>query len=174
MLCKQCNERDATIHITQVVGDKITKRDLCEVCGKEFADAAESGKCIPLETLTSGSPVQMLYELIVDSDPRYAKDAYLFVGAALTKALQDGLKIPAADGVVHVSGSKLLEALRKHAIESFGKQAKAQLSSWGIFKCEDFGEIVFNLIEAGLLTKQETDTKKDFQGGYDFDTAFPS
>ena len=68
----------------------------------------------------------------------------------------------------------MLEGLRNFAIESFGKQAKATLNSWGIFKCEHFGEIVFNLIEAGLLSKQETDTKKDFQGGYDFDTAFPS
>ena len=30
------------------------------------------------------------------------------------------------------------------------------------------------LIEAGLLTKQEKDSKADFHGGYDFDTAFPS
>jgi len=48
------------------------------------------------------------------------------------------------------------------------------LNSWGIFKGEDFGEIVFNLIEAGLPTKQAEDTKADFKGGYDFDTAFPS
>jgi len=33
---------------------------------------------------------------------------------------------------------------------------------------------VFNLIEAGLMAKQDTDTKADLQGGYDFGTAFPS
>jgi uncharacterized repeat protein (TIGR04138 family) len=48
------------------------------------------------------------------------------------------------------------------------------LNSSGIFKCEDFGEMVFNLVRAGLLAKQKTDSRADFQGGYDFDTAFPS
>jgi uncharacterized repeat protein (TIGR04138 family) len=48
------------------------------------------------------------------------------------------------------------------------------LNAWGIFKCEDFGEIVFNFIDAGLMTKSAEDDKKDFQNGFDFDTAFPS
>jgi uncharacterized repeat protein (TIGR04138 family) len=64
--------------------------------------------------------------------------------------------------------------LRRLTLGSFGKGAKPHLNSWGIFKGEDFGEIVFNLIEAGLPTKQAEDTKADFKGGYDFDTAFPS
>ena len=75
---------------------------------------------------------------------------------------------------VHISGQKLLEALRELTIESFGKRAKATLNSWGIFKCEDFGEIVFNLVEAQLLAKSTDDDKAEFQNGFDFDTAFPS
>ena len=64
--------------------------------------------------------------------------------------------------------------LRELAIESFGKRAKAWLNSWGIFKREDFGEVVFNLVKVGLLAKQAEDTKEAFQGGYNFDVAFPS
>ena len=74
----------------------------------------------------------------------------------------------------HISGAQLLDGLRELAIESFGKRAKGRLNSWGIFKCEDFGEVVFNLVKVGLLAKQENDSKADFQGGYDFDAAFPS
>lgn len=48
------------------------------------------------------------------------------------------------------------------------------MNARGIFKCEDFGEIVFNLVDAGLMAKSAEDTKEDFQNGFDFDTAFPS
>lgn len=171
MLCNLCNEREATIHITQIVGDKMTKRDLCEVCGKEVADMAERGDYIPLDSLISGSTMEMMLALIVASDPRYAKAAYLFVQVGLARA-QKMFWEPGKPG--HISGAQVLEGLRELAIESYGKRAKAQLNSWGVFKCEDFGEIVFNLVEARLLAKQERGTKADFQGGYNFDTAFPS
>lgn len=148
----------------------MTNRDLCEACGKEFADMAGSGGCIPLDAFTSGT-TEMLLTAIVASDPRYAKAAYLFVQEGLARTLKMFWE-PGTPG--HISGAQLLEGLRELAIESFGKRAKARLNSWGIFKCEDFGEMVFNLVEAGLLAQQEKDTKADFQGGYDFDTAFPS
>jgi uncharacterized repeat protein (TIGR04138 family) len=43
---------------------------------------------------------------------------------------------------------------------------------WGIRQCSDFGEIVFNLIEAGVLSKTEKDSRADFAEGYDFEEAF--
>ena len=176
MLCNKCKERPATIHFTMIAGDKMTRQDFCEVCGKKYVDKAEKHKYqefIPLETVAPDSPEQMFYEFIAASDSRYAKDSYPFVWAVLRKALQkrsgSSQAMPA-----HVSGAELLQALRKLAIEKFGKQAKATLNGWGIFKCEDFGEIVFNLVEAGLVAKQDTDTKADVHGGYDFNEAFPS
>lgn len=170
MLCQQCKEREATIHLTQFMGKKMTKRDLCEVCGKEFADMAKRGDYIPLDALTSGT-TEMMLAVIVASDPRYAKAAYLFVQEGLTRTRKMFWE-PGTRG--HISGAQLLEGLRELAIESFGQRAKAQLNTWGIFKCEDFGEIVFNLVGAELLAKPENDPKADFQGGYNFDTAFPS
>ena len=170
MLCNQCNERKATVHLTQIMGDKMTKRDLCEVCGKEFAEPGRSGRLnqFTAELLNERG---MILEGMVARDSRYAKDAYLFVQEGLARA-QKMFWEPGKPG--HISGAQLLEGLRELAIESYGKRAKAQLNSWGVFKCEDFGEIVFNLVEARLLAKQERDTKADFQGGYNFDTAFPS
>ena len=38
--------------------------------------------------------------------------------------------------------------------------------------CQDFGEIVFNMVEIGLLAKTEKDARADFQNGYDFTDAF--
>jgi uncharacterized repeat protein (TIGR04138 family) len=43
---------------------------------------------------------------------------------------------------------------------------------WNIRHCRDFGEIVFNMVEIGLLAKTEKDTRDDFQNGYDFTDAF--
>lgn len=34
MLCSICKEREATVHLTQIAGDKMQKVDLCEECAK--------------------------------------------------------------------------------------------------------------------------------------------
>ena len=43
---------------------------------------------------------------------------------------------------------------------------------WGIHSCADFGEIVFNMVEIGLLAKTENDSREDFKNGYSFEHAF--
>ncbi|MBC8097592.1 MAG: hypothetical protein H7Y43_17455, partial [Akkermansiaceae bacterium] len=53
-----------------------------------------------------------------------------------------------------------------------GPMAITVLEEWGIRTCQDFGEIVFNMVEVGLLAKTEKDTRDDFQGGYAFEDAF--
>jgi len=50
--------------------------------------------------------------------------------------------------------------------------ALAVLQEWGIQRCEDFGEIVFNMVDNNLLAKTTEDSRDDFKGGYDFDQAF--
>jgi uncharacterized repeat protein (TIGR04138 family) len=172
MLCNECNEREATIHLSQIVGDKISKRDLCGVCGKELVDPFENGRSFPFEAFGAGT-TEMVLTRIAAADPRYTKDAYHFVRTALDKTQKKQFG-GSQTMSPHVSGGQLLESLRELAVEKFGKNAKATLNGWGVFKCEDFGEIVFNLVEAKLLSKQDPDTKADFQGGYDFDAAFPS
>ena len=34
MLCCICKEKEATVHLTQIAGDKMQKVDLCEDCAK--------------------------------------------------------------------------------------------------------------------------------------------
>jgi protein arginine kinase activator len=34
MLCCICKEKESTVHLTQIAGDKMQKMDLCEKCAK--------------------------------------------------------------------------------------------------------------------------------------------
>jgi uncharacterized repeat protein (TIGR04138 family) len=58
------------------------------------------------------------------------------------------------------------------ALQEFGPIAGTVLKTWGVTRTEDFGEIVFNLVNRGLLGKTDEDRKEDFSNGYDFRTAF--
>ncbi len=35
MMCCVCKENEAKVHLTQIVGDKMQKVDLCEECAKQ-------------------------------------------------------------------------------------------------------------------------------------------
>jgi uncharacterized repeat protein (TIGR04138 family) len=72
----------------------------------------------------------------------------------------------------HVSGQELLAGIREFALAEFGPMAKTVLNSWGITRTEDFGEIVFNMVEIGLLGRTDKDSREDFANGYDFEEAF--
>lgn len=105
------------------------------------------------------------------SDKRYHEQAYFFLREALDFSLK-AMNKPAEGPGRHISGQELVEGIRQFALQEFGPLAKTVLAHWGIHRCEDFGELVFNLVEAGVLGKTEQDRKEDFAGGYDFETAF--
>ncbi|MFV1958015.1 MAG: Minf_1886 family protein [Planctomycetota bacterium] len=104
---------------------------------------------------------------IVQQDPRYRAEAYEFVFEALDYTLKHR-EGPAR----HVSGGEIMESVRRLALEQFGFLARGVLAQWGIHRTDDFGEIVFNLIEADLLQKTANDSREDFQGLYDFEAVF--
>lgn len=108
---------------------------------------------------------------IVEEDGRYSAESYQFVREALdfTVAM---LSKPTKGVERHTSGHELLEGIREYALREYGPMALAVLDSWGIRRCEDFGFIVFNLVEKGVLRKREEDSMHDFEGGYDFESAF--
>lgn len=108
---------------------------------------------------------------IVQTDPRYDKQAYLFMREALDYT-QKAVAKKNRRGIRHVKGQELLEGIREYALDQFGPMTLSVFHEWGIFQCEDFGEIVFNLVEHDLLRKTEEDSREDFQGGYDFYEAF--
>lgn len=99
-------------------------------------------------------------------DQRYDVEAYLFVQRALACLLE---KIGCRR---HVSGGELLEGIRELALREYGPLSRDVLAHWGVTACADFGEIVFGMVEAGLLSKTDQDSREDFRGGYDFQEAF--
>ena len=103
---------------------------------------------------------------IAEEDKRYNKEAFLFVLVALeyTVSKQSVRR--------HLTGQELAKGIAEFAREQYGYMAKMVLNNWGITNTLDYGEIVYLLIENGLLTKTEDDRKEDFAGVYDFDMEF--
>lgn len=109
--------------------------------------------------------------LIIREDPRYAPDVYAFLRQALDFSVHM-LHKPDQGPARHVSGQELLEGIRLLALQEFGPMARTVLASWGVTRTGDFGNIVFNLIEKGILGRKPEDKKSDFCGCYDFEDAF--
>lgn len=103
---------------------------------------------------------------ILDRDTRYDIEVYSFVMSALQYIL---LKI---DEHRHISGKEFLVGIRKYAMHQYGPMARTVLEHWGVKNTMDFGEIVFNLVEAGLMRRRPEDSKEDFRDVFDFETAF--
>ena len=115
------------------------------------------------------------YDEVLDTilavDSRFHRDAYHFVREGLDYTQQSISK--QEEGTVrHISGQELLGGMRAHALEQYGPMALLVLNEWGLMRAEDFGEIVFNMVEHELLAKTEDDTRTDFAGGYTFDEVF--
>jgi uncharacterized repeat protein (TIGR04138 family) len=108
---------------------------------------------------------------IVARDPRYQAEAYQFVREGLEFTIKLYSK-PAEGAGRHVSGAELLEGLRRFALQEFGPIARRVLGHWGVNRTEDFGNIVFNMVNHGILGKTDEDRVEHFAGGYDFEDVF--
>jgi uncharacterized repeat protein (TIGR04138 family) len=103
---------------------------------------------------------------ICEHDPRYKLDAYPFILGALNYTMQR-LKRKG-----HVTGKELTEGIRDYALSEYGRMAKTVLEHWGIKVTEDFGNIVFNMVDAGVLGKTPNDNIDDFKNIFDFKSVF--
>ena len=110
---------------------------------------------------------------VVQEDPRYEIHAYTFLFDALGFTLRMLGRDKESDDPSkrHVSGRELLEGIRRYALLQFGFMARVVFEGWGLRSTDDFGEIVFNLVDRGLLGRSETDSKEDFHAVYDFEKA---
>jgi uncharacterized repeat protein (TIGR04138 family) len=98
--------------------------------------------------------------------PQYPREAYEFVSEALAYTVR------LFEQTGHVSGQQLCEGARRLAIDHFGYMARTVLASWNVRATDDFGRLVYNMIEADLLRKADTDSIRDFHALYDFREAF--
>ena len=103
---------------------------------------------------------------VVCRDGRYHVNAYRFVYEALDYTVKQFEKKR------HISGRELLEGIKNLALEQFGALAIMVFDVWGVRKTIDFGNIVFNLVEAELMSRSEDDTREDFDNVYNFRDVF--
>ena len=101
-----------------------------------------------------------------DRNPRFHGKAYLFLLSALHHVM-DGLDEPR-----HISGRELSQGVRRLALERYGLLARTVLEHWGIHDTSDLGDIVFSLVECGILIRQDEDRRDDFQDVFDFEKVF--
>ena len=97
---------------------------------------------------------------------RFHEKAYLFVLSALEYCQA---RLPERR---HITGAELARACRDLALERFGVMARLVLEQWGIRQTEDIGDIVFALVDLGMLISQPGDSRDDFAAVFDFDQAF--
>lgn len=103
---------------------------------------------------------------------QYHDNAYQFVFAAL-RHVQEQLGRDRSDqNTGHVSGRELLEGVRDLGQQHFGLMTMTVFARWGVHGTEDFGKIVFELIDRGEMRKTDDDVLEDFVNVYDFRSAF--
>jgi len=103
---------------------------------------------------------------IYAKDPRYYPEAYEFVMEALSFSQKRFKKSK------HVSGEELLVGIKALLLNKFGPMTMTVLNHWGIKTTDDFGNIVYNLVESKVLSKDAQDHYDSFKNAYDFDEVF--
>lgn len=111
-------------------------------------------------------------EDVVEEVGLYPIEAYDFVQRGLQHTVEKLRADVTEPGARHISGQELSEGLREFALEQWGLLARTVLERWGITRTDDFGRIVFALVENGFMSKTEEDDIEDFKNVFDFRTAF--
>lgn len=111
-------------------------------------------------------------DLIRKEHPAFKPGAYFFVRQGLDYTLRKLKTGEHQRDSNHVSGGELLDGIREYAVEQYGPMAKTLFDAWNVRSCDDFGKIVFLLVDYGVLGKTENDSPEDFSGGYTFEDAF--
>jgi len=114
------------------------------------------------------SNIELLRKIsqIAEEDGRFSKEAFVFILAALEYTIS---KLHERR---HLTGEEFSWGIAEYVREQYGYLAKTVLNTWGITKTLDYGEIVYLMIDKGLMSKTENDRKEDFDKVYDFDEEF--
>lgn len=131
-----------------------------------FADGWLPPFSSPFKTVPELAFREGVWDQIRIRESRFHEHAYLFVLASLEF---HQTRLPERR---HLDGRELSQAVRDLAIERYGVTARMVLEHWGVTTTEDIGNIVFTMVELGLLMSQPSDSRSDFDNVYSFDTAF--
>ena len=99
---------------------------------------------------------------IIQQDERYHADAYSFVNAAVSYTVKKLSRDQKPNGNRHVSAEELVSGAMDYAVSEYGFLAAAVFRNWKILSGEDFGNIVYNMINAKLLSAGKNDSQSDF------------
>jgi len=93
---------------------------------------------------------------IIAKDDRYGSRAYALLVDVVHRL---------GEGGKHITGEEILDEFRETALDQYGPLAYTVLAEWGVGRCEDIGEMMFNLVDSGRVKKDENDTIESFVGG---------
>ena len=116
--------------------------------------------------------VSIAWDKLKESAGAYPPSAFTFVQEGLRYTVERLREHDSDEDERHVSGQELCMGLRDYALNQYGPLARTVLDSWNVKRTEDFGRMVFAMVDAKLLRKTEEDNLADFEGVYDFDEAF--
>ncbi len=110
-------------------------------------------------------------EEVVREVGRYPIEAYNFVQRGLGFTVQKTHGEKPKDQS-HITGRQLSEGLREFAQALWGHMAGSVLTRWNLNCTEDFGRIVFAMVDNGFMQKTDDDTIDDFREVFDFRDTF--
>lgn len=112
---------------------------------------------------------------LIEKDGRFPLDAYNFLQRGVRHTVEmvhgpDALTLDDDEDPAtrHVGGRQLAMGLRDLAVRQWGFLAQTVLRRWGITSTRNFGEMVFVLVEGGVLSRTEGDRVEDFDDVYPF------
>ena len=100
--------------------------------------------------------------------------AYRFLFESLEEAIRLAGKQEEVGPARHVTGREVLSGICENARQQFGPLSAQVWRSWGVHEGLDWGRMVFLLVDAGLLNRQESDSIEDFRDEIDFEQVFVS
>lgn len=111
------------------------------------------------------------YRLAAANDQRYPIAAICYVSKCLKRLLEQNSSKDEAKKTSHVTGQAICEALRTSLLDDYGVFAQDVLAQWNIHETNDFGNIIYDLIDVGMLSVSPRDSRTDFVDVYDFKSA---
>ena len=112
-----------------------------------------------------------LLDKCAEQNPAYPRAAYAFVCNAVHEIARE-LSRNNRKAARHITGQELCEGMRALLIRDYGRLAADVLSAWNIGETADFGNIVYALVDIGLLSVSSNDSRTDFTDVYRFYDVF--
>ena len=107
--------------------------------------------------------------LIMEDDDTYPPEAYEFIRQSVSYAQRKKSQHEESN---QVSTAELVLEIKNYALKEYGPMAFYLLKKWSIDSTDDFGNIIYNLIEYKIFGEGDHDQRQDFNNAYNFHDVF--